>query len=248
VDSPTVSLHDVVVRYGDVQALDVQTLEIGPGVTGLVGVNGAGKTSLLHTLVGLTRPASGHVSVLGQPLTRRTLRAARRRIGLAPQQFRVPGNLSVHALVAYFGWLHGLPASRADQRAGQVLDRLGLRDRSQANVSELSGGMLRRVAIAQALVHDPDVLLLDEPTAGLDPEQRHQVRQVVADAAAGRTAIVSSHLLEDVVRWSDRILVLDEGRVAFHGTVDEFWDEAARRGVTQRDSELAFLVVTKRRG
>jgi len=248
VDSPTVSLHDVVVRYGEVQALQVDALEIGPGVTGLVGVNGAGKTSLLHTLVGVTRPASGRVCMLGQQLTRQTIRTVRGRVGLAPQQFRVPGNLSVHALVAYFGWLHGLPAGQAGERAGQVLERLGLGGRRQAKVSELSGGMLRRVAIAQALVHDPDVLLLDEPTAGLDPEQRHQVRQVVADAATGRTAIVSSHLLEDVVRWSDRILVLDEGRVAFHGTVDEFWDEAARRGVTERDGELAFLVVTKRRG
>ena len=108
--------------------------------------------------------------------------------------------------------------------------------------------MLRRVAIAQALVHDPEVLLLDEPTAGLDPEQRHQVRAVVARAAAGRTAIVSSHLLEDVVRWSDRILVLDEGQAAFHGTVDEFWLEAARRGVPDRDGELAFLAVTRRHG
>jgi ABC-2 type transport system ATP-binding protein len=239
-------LDEVRVSYGDVVALDVDQLSIGPGVTGLVGVNGAGKTSLMSVLVGLVRPRSGTVSVAGQPVTRRTLRDVRRRIGLAPQQFRAPGNLVVEDLVAYLGWLHGLAPARAGERAGVVLDQLGLAGKRRSRVSELSGGMLRRVAIAQALVHDPEVLLLDEPTAGLDPEQRHQVREVVAAAAAGRTAVISSHLLEDVVRWSDAILVLDEGRVAFHGSVEEFWAEAARRGVAEQDGELAFLAVVRR--
>jgi ABC-2 type transport system ATP-binding protein len=165
---------------------------------------------------------------------------------LAPQQFRAPGNLTVEDLVTYLGWLHGLTPDRAGQRTAVVLDALGLADTRRVRLDALSGGMLRRVAIAQALVHEPEVLLLDEPTAGLDPEQRHQVRDVVASAAAGRTVVISSHLLEDVVRWSDSILVLDEGRVAFHGSVAEFWAEAARRGVTQPDGELAFLAVVHR--
>jgi ABC-2 type transport system ATP-binding protein len=239
-------LEDVRVEYGGVLALDVDALSIGPGVTGLVGVNGAGKTSLLNALVGLVRPRTGSVLVGGEPVTRRTLRDVRRRIGLAPQQFRAPGNLVVEDLVTYLGWLHGLSPGRAGERAAVVLDQLGLAGKRRARVSQLSGGMHRRVAIAQAIVHDPEVLLLDEPTAGLDPEQRHLVRDVVADAAAGRTTVISSHMLEDVVRWSDSMLVLDEGRVAFHGAVEAFWAEAARRGVVERDGELAFLAVVGR--
>ncbi|MFL6098942.1 MAG: ABC transporter ATP-binding protein [Actinomycetales bacterium] len=239
-------MDEVRISYGDVVALDVDHLSIGPGVTGLVGVNGAGKTSLMSALVGLVRPRKGTVFVAGQPVARRTLRDVRRRIGLAPQQFRAPGNVAVEDLVTYLGWLHGLTPARAGERAGVVLDQLGLAGKRRARVSQLSGGMLRRVAIAQAMVHDPGVLLLDEPTAGLDPEQRHQVREVVSAAAAGRTAVISSHLLEDVVRWSDSILVLDEGRVAFHGSVEEFWAEAARRGVAEQDGELAFLAVVRR--
>lgn len=244
--APVLVLDDVRVQYGNVVALDVERLSIGPGVTGLVGVNGAGKTSLMSALAGLVRPRTGTVSVAGTPVTRRSLRAVRRRIGLAPQQFRAPGHLAVADLVTYLGWLHGLSPGRAEERAGEVLEQLGLAGKRAARVGQLSGGMLRRVAIAQAIVHDPEVLLLDEPTAGLDPEQRHVVRQVVAGASAGRTTLISSHLLEDVVRWSDDILVVDEGRVAFHGTVDEFWVEAARRGVTEHDGELAFLAVVSR--
>jgi ABC-2 type transport system ATP-binding protein len=142
--------------------------------------------------------------------------------------------------------LHGLSPGRAAARAATVLDQLGLAGKRRARIGQLSGGMLRRVAIAQAIVHDPEVLLLDEPTAGLDPEQRHLVRKVVAGAAAGRTALISSHLLEDVVRWSDAILVLDQGRVAFHGPVADFWAEAARLGVSEQDGELAFLAVVHR--
>jgi ABC-2 type transport system ATP-binding protein len=233
-------------QYGPVTALDLDRLSIGPGVTGLVGVNGAGKTSLMNALVGLTRLQAGTVSVAGQPVTRRSMRAVRRRIGLAPQQFRAPGNVAVEDLVTYLGWLHGLSPQRAAERAGHVLEQLGLAGKRTARMGQLSGGMLRRVAIAQAIAHDPEVLLLDEPTAGLDPEQRHVVRQVVAGAAAGRTTLISSHLLEDVVRWSDSILVLDEGRVAFHGSVTQFWAEAARRGVSEQDGELAFLAVVHR--
>jgi len=239
-------LDDVLVQYGDVRALDIDALRIEPGITGLVGVNGAGKTSLMNVLVGLVRPTSGTVLVGGQPVTRSSLRSVRRRVGLAPQQFRAPGNLSVEDLVTYLGWLHGLSAGRAGERAAGVLDQLGLAGKRRARSAELSGGMLRRVAIAQAIVHDPEVLLLDEPTAGLDPEQRHLVRDVVAAAADGRTVVISSHLLEDVVRWSDAILVLDEGRAAFHGSVEEFWAEAGRCGVTDRDEELAFLAVVHR--
>jgi ABC-2 type transport system ATP-binding protein len=244
--APVLVLDGVRVQYGNFVALDLDQLSIGPGVTGLVGVNGAGKTSLMNALVGLTRLRAGTVSVAGQPLTRRSVRAVRRRIGLAPQQFRAPGNVAVGDLVTYLGWLHGLSPTRAADRATEVLEQLGLTDKRGARVGQLSGGMLRRVSIAQALTHDPEVLLLDEPTAGLDPEQRHVVRQVVASAAADRTTLISSHLLEDVVRWSDAILVLNDGRVAFHGSVAEFWAEAGRRGVTEQDGELAFLAVVRR--
>ncbi len=246
---PTAVTFDRVrVQYGDVVALDIETLQLRPGLTGLVGVNGAGKTSLMRTLVGLVRPQSGQVLIHGEALTARSARRALRLIGLAPQQFRAPGNITAHDLVAYLGWLHGLSPAAATSRATTVLNELGLADREQTRMRELSGGMVRRVAIAQAMVHDPPLLLLDEPTAGLDPEQRAAVRDVVARAAHGRTAIVSSHLLEDVVRWSDNILVLDAGRVAFHGTVDEFWAAAARLGVSEHDGELAFLAVIHRRG
>ena len=244
--APVLVLDGVRVQYGNVTALDVDELSIGPGVTGLVGVNGAGKTTLMNALVGLTPVRAGTISVAGQPVTRRSVRAVRRRIGLAPQQFRAPGNIAVDDLVTYLGWLHGLSPARAAERASETLEQLGLAGKRTARVAPLWGGMLRRVAIAQAIAHDPEVLLLDEPTAGLDPEQRHVVRQVVAGAAAGRTTLISSHLLEDVVRWSDAILVLDEGRVAFHGSVAQFWAEAARRGVMERDGDLAFLAVVRR--
>ena len=242
--APLLVLEGVRVQYGNVIALDIDELSIGPGVTGLVGVNGAGKTTLLNALVGLTRLQAGTVSVAGQPVTRRSAQAVRRRIG-AVRQFQVC-NVPVDDLVTYLGWLHGLSPARA--RGAVDRGARAARPGWQAHCSGGSalGGMLRRVAIAQAIAHDPEVLLLDEPTAGLDPEQRHVVRQVVAGAAAGRTTLISSHLLEDVVRWSDAILVLDEGRVAFHGSVAQFWAEAARRGVIEQDGELAFLALVHR--
>ena len=221
--SPTVSLRGVTKRYRSVAALDAVDLDLGPGITGLLGPNGAGKTTMLRVMATVLRPDEGRVRLLrrdpGDPDARTEIR---RRLGYQPQELGFPRGFSAMAFVNYMAVLkewgdRGLRATEVRR----VLDLVGLGDVATKRISRLSGGQRRRVALAQALLGTPELLVLDEPTTGLDPEQRASLRGVLADIAATSTMIISTHQTEDVAALCNRVIVLDAGHVHFDGTVLE---------------------------
>jgi ABC-2 type transport system ATP-binding protein len=231
--------------YGRAVALSDIDLTLTPGVTGLVGVNGAGKSTLLSILAGALRPSRGSVRFDGLDPYGRGRRAYLRRTALMPQALELPPDARVADAVAYCGWLRGMPASSARARGRDVLDQVGLVDRSRHRMRTLSGGMVRRVALAQALVSAPDVLLLDEPTTGLDPEQRAVLRGLIDDLPRDCITVVSSHVMEDLEQLAERIVVLDEGEVAHAGPLADFCRDGGGPG---QSAEAAFLsLLTGRR-
>jgi len=237
-----VSAEGLVCTWGRVRAVDVGLLDLGPGVTALVGVNGAGKTTLLSTLAGGNPPERGTVRIHGADLySSRSRREGLRKVALVPQLPVFPGNLTAVEVVSYLAWMRGARASRASKRALEALERVGLADRARSKVRTLSGGMLRRVALAQAIAGDAEVLLLDEPSTGLDPQQRHIVVELIKDLPG--TVLVSSHIMEDVADLASRVLVMDRGEVRFDGTTAELADRAPAGAAEHRRLEAGFLSV-----
>ncbi|KUJ69705.1 ABC transporter ATP-binding protein [Streptomyces albus subsp. albus] len=210
------------VRHRKTVALDAVDLDFGPGVHGLLGPNGAGKTSLIRVLATVARPTAGRVELLGRGTSgHRELSAARRRLGYLPQDFGYYPAFTVRDFVGYVAWLKDIPASQAGPAVERAVARVGLTDRIDASMKTLSGGMVRRVGIAQAIVNDPAVLLLDEPTAGLDPEQRIEFRVLLRELGeAGTTVIVSTHLVEDVAAACGEVTLIESGTVVYRGTPD----------------------------
>ncbi|MFF1449480.1 ABC transporter ATP-binding protein [Streptomyces sp. NPDC058274] len=207
------------VRHRRTTALDAVDLDFGPGVHGLLGPNGAGKTSLIRVLATIAAPAAGRVEMLGGDLGRHRERSAvRRELGYLPQEFGYYPGFTVREFVAYVAWLKEVPASVTPAAVERAVARVGLTDRIDAKVKTLSGGMIRRVGIAQAIVNDPRVLLLDEPTAGLDPEQRVEFRALLRDLGKAAIVIVSTHLVEDVAAACSDVTLIEAGRVAYRGT------------------------------
>lgn len=224
-------------------AVDVAGLTLDGSSTGLVGVNGAGKTTLLATLAGVRRPQTGSVLLDGVDVYGPRRRSALPALGYMPQQLQLPGELTVHDALAYVAWLRGLPAAVASKRSETLLEQVELGPRRRDRIDRLSGGMQRRLTLAAALVTAPKVLLLDEPTTGLDPEQRANLRELITALPGDATVFVSSHVMEDVERMTSDIVVLSEGRIVHHGPTDQFVDE---RGGPERSAEYAFLSTISR--
>jgi ABC-2 type transport system ATP-binding protein len=216
-----VALEAVSVAYGKNAALrDVSAAFFG-GATGLLGPNGAGKSTLLKALLGFLVPTSGRMKVLDRDVATSAL-DIRGRIGYMPESDgHIPGMNAV-SFVGYCGQLSGLPASDAMQRAHEVLYYVGLGEARYRNVETYSTGMKQRIKLAQALVHDPDLLFLDEPTNGMDPKGREEMLELVRDLAHQKRIhlILSSHLLPDVEYTCDRVVVLDKGKVVAQGPID----------------------------
>lgn len=205
----TVSLEGVSLKFGSRVALDNITLRVPIGVTGVIGINGAGKSTLLNLLATLTKPTAGEVTWFeGSPV-----RAARRHISLMPQDFTVPSGFRTAEYVQYVAWLRGVSRSDVRSAAATALEAVGLADRGTERMRGLSGGMLRRVALAQAIVSKPRLLLLDEPTTNLDPEQRMIMRELIrALADQGGSTVIASHLVEDIIQLCDQVLIMRDGR------------------------------------
>jgi ABC-2 type transport system ATP-binding protein len=251
ISPPTVaSVSELTVRYGSKTVLDALSLEVPVGCVGLLGPNGAGKTTLIKTLLGFVTPAGGRGTVLGMDVAREPL-AIRQRIGLMPEQdCHIPG-MSAVQFVAYAGELAGMPASEAMRRAHEVLEYCALGEARYRNVETYSTGMKQRIKLAQALVHGPRLLFLDEPTNGLDPQGRDEMLDLVRDVSHGKgvSVIVSSHLLPDIERTCDAVIVMKSGRVVRQGTIDEL----RAVGVPQVEVELlsfseAFVQSMEKRG
>jgi ABC-type multidrug transport system ATPase subunit len=217
-----VAIQGLTQAFGRTQVLKGIDLEIGNGVFGLLGPNGAGKTTLLRTLATVLQPDGGTVRLLGyDPSDHGERRAFRRRLGYLPQQFGYYPNFTVWEFVEYFALLKEVPVSETNDKVARAIWRVGLEDRARKQLKTLSGGMLRRAGIAQAIVNDPTLLLLDEPTAGLDPEQRVGFRALLREIGTSGTVIVSTHLVEDVGAACTDVGLISEGRIVFRGTPDK---------------------------
>ena len=217
-----IGLQDVSRWYGNYHALRGVTCCLPPGRIGLLGPNGAGKSTLLKILLGLLPPSSGTGSVLGQPLTG-SGPALRRAIGYMPEADALVPGLRGAEYVALAGELYGMPRREAQRRAHEVLTYLELEDGRYRRLEEYSTGMKQRLKLAQALVHDPPVLLLDEPTSGLDPSGRDAMLRLLLTLGRehGKSFILSTHLLGDVERVCETVLILHQGQVLRQGTVEE---------------------------
>ncbi len=217
----TVHLDRVSVKYGNNWALRDVSAAFQPGAVGLLGPNGAGKSTMIKALLGFVLPHRGEMRVLGLDVKTSPLQI-RGRIGYMPESdAHIPGMTAV-AFVAYCGELAGLPPADAMQRAHEVLYYVGLGEARYRNVETYSTGMKQRIKLAQALVHDPDLLFLDEPTNGMDPKGREEMLELIRDIAhnKGLNLILSSHLLPDVEYTCDHVVVMDKGQVATQGPIE----------------------------
>ena len=205
--------------YGKKQALSDVTMTIPRGMFGLLGRNGAGKTTLMKILATLSKKQGGTVEICGIPVENAA--EIRRITGYLPQEFNMYPGMSVYEAMDYLGVLSGLTRQERRERIPVLLERVNLQDARRKKVRALSGGMKRRLGIAQAILHDPKVLIVDEPTAGLDPEERVRFRNLLSEIAEERIVILSTHITGDIEAACEEIAVLEEGKILFRGTVDE---------------------------
>ncbi|GAB2786045.1 ABC transporter ATP-binding protein [Streptomyces daliensis] len=200
-------------------AVDGLTLSLGTGTHGLLGPNGAGKTTLIRALATVLPPAGGELELFGVSVRgTREHRDLRRRIGYLPQEFGYYKRFTVREFVEYMAWLKEVPKPDIPGAVQRAVERVGLADRADERMKALSGGMVRRAGIAQAIVNDPAVLLLDEPTVGLDPAQRMRFRELLQELGRDSCVIVSTHLVEDVAAACSDVVLFAEGRLLFQGT------------------------------
>jgi ABC-2 type transport system ATP-binding protein len=222
-----IEITDLTRRFGRTWAVAGVSLESGPGVLGLLGPNGAGKTSLLRMMATVIPPTSGKLRLLGSdPGGYGPRRLIRRRLGYLPQNLGYYPSFTVAEFVEYVALLKEMPAARVPAAVAAAIERVDLADKARSKLRTLSGGMLRRVGIAQSIVNDPDLLLLDEPTAGLDPEQRVAFRALLRDLGQHATIVVSTHLVEDVGAACTEVALMDAGKIVFQGTPDELTGRA----------------------
>jgi ABC-2 type transport system ATP-binding protein len=217
-----IELTSITRSFGRNKAVDGVSLEAGPGVLGLLGPNGAGKTSLLRMLATVLPPSSGGIRLLERdPRNSAQRREIRRCLGYLPQNLGYYPAFTVVEFVEYIALLKEIPTGRINEAVAAAVERVDLVAKAKARLRTLSGGQLRRVGIAQAIVNDPDLLLLDEPTAGLDPEQRVGFRALLRDLGLAATVVVSTHLVEDVGAACSEVALMDAGRIVFRGTPAE---------------------------
>jgi ABC-2 type transport system ATP-binding protein len=227
-------------RYGDRVAVNAISFSIAKGETvGLLGPNGAGKTTAIAMISGISKPDGGEVSLGGVSLAR-DANALKRRVGLVPQDLALYEELSAWANLQLFGGLYGLGAAELQSRAKAALALVGLADRSTDRVKTFSGGMKRRLNIAGALLHEPDLLLLDEPTVGVDPQSRNAIFDNLEELKRrGKTLLYTTHYMEEAERLCDRVLILDHGQILADDTVAHFKQQYT-------NLEAAFMQLTGR--
>ena len=239
-----VEIADLTRRFGRTQAVAGVDLQTGSGVFGLLGPNGAGKTSLLRMMATVIAPTSGKLRLLGRdPGSYGQRKEIRRRLGYLPQDLGYYPGFSVVDFVEYFALLKEMPSAQIPHAVALAIERVDLGDRARAKLRTLSGGMLRRVGIAQAIVNEPELLLLDEPTAGLDPEQRVAFRSLLRTLGERATVIVSTHLVEDVGAACSEVALIDQGRIVFQGTPDELAGRGEEHGVGDSQLERGYSAV-----
>ena len=231
-------------RLGRKQILHDLTLTLEPGVYGLLGANGAGKTTLLRCLTGLYRPTAGAILYQGTPIGHNP--AYWRAMGYLPQAFGMFKELTVGEMLEYFCAVKRLPREQWPAAVARCLEAVNLMDCQDTRVSALSGGMIRRAGIAQALIGEPQLLYFDEPTAGLDPEERARFKSVIASLPPGRIVVVSTHIVDDVATGCVCVIVIPGGRVIFLGPCEKLRHRAAGRVYEREASQPAADAFTLR--
>lgn len=217
-------LKDVSKFYGKKQALNNINLEIEKGMFGLLGRNGAGKTTLMKSIATLLSLSSGNITVCGINVNEGS--KIREMIGYLPQDFSMYSNMSAYEAMDYLGVLSGLDKKSRKERIPEMLSKVNLNNNMKTKVKAMSGGMRRRLGIAQAILHNPKVLIVDEPTAGLDPEERVRFRNLLSEIAEDRIVILSTHIVGDIESTCENIAVMDEGKIIFKGSVIDLLDKA----------------------
>lgn len=217
-----IQISDLFMVYNrKVHALNNINIEIREGVFGLLGQNGAGKTTLMRILATLLKPTGGNVSLYGVDLCEKNYKIIKGMIGYLPQELGLYPNLTVYELLDYMGMLNELPKNVRIERIDVLLEQTNLPLHMNKKIKQLSGGMKRRVGLIQAMLNSPKILIVDEPTTGLDPEERIRVRNLLCTFAKERTVILSTHIVEDVASMCDNICILNKGRLNYAGTVHE---------------------------
>ncbi len=233
--------------YRSITALDGIDLEVRSGeLFGLLGPNGAGKTTTVKILLGLTRATSGEASIHGIPVSDPE---SRRRVGYLPEGHRFPGYLTARETLSVFGRMSGVDSATLSRRIPELLARVGLEKWARVRVKKFSKGMVQRLGLAAALVHDPDVLLLDEPTDGVDPVGRREIRDLLQEQARnGKAVLVNSHLLSEIELTCSRVAILRAGKIAAQGTVDELTRREARWRMAASPIDDALLAAFRETG
>ncbi len=235
------------VRAGRYLAVNGLDLALSTGVHGLLGPNGAGKTTLIRALATVLAPAGGQLTLLGRSVGGRSdLRSVRRALGYLPQHFGFYPRFTVREFVGYMAWLKEIHKADIPAAVQRAVDRVGLTAKADARMKTLSGGMLRRAGIAQAIVNDPQLLLLDEPTVGLDPEQRLDFRELLRDLGTDSCVLVSTHLVEDVVAACTDVVVVNEGRLVWQGTPDALAAQGAEGDAGDSPAERGYSALLRR--
>lgn len=215
----SIIINDLSVQFKNgVTAIDHVNLDIPTGIYGLLGENGAGKTTLMRVLTTLLKPDTGTVSINGIPCQESNYEKIRRKIGYLPQECSLYPNLSVQECLEYLGGLANVPPNDCRLRIAYYLEQTGLTAQRRKKIRQLSGGMKRRVGLIQALLNEPELLVVDEPTTGLDPEERIRIRNLLVDFSANRTVLFSTHVTEDLAATCSRLAVMQHGRFPYQGT------------------------------
>ncbi|MFF9075768.1 ATP-binding cassette domain-containing protein [Streptomyces sp. NPDC014872] len=242
-----VHAEELRVRAGRHLAVDGLDLALKAGVHGVLGPNGAGKTTLMRALSTVIKPVGGSLTLLGARVDGRAdLREVRRGLGYLPQQFGFYPRFTVREFVEYMAWLKEMPRTAVPDAVQRAIDRVGLTAKADTRMKALSGGMLRRAGIAQAIVNDPELLLLDEPTVGLDPEQRLDFRDLLRDLGADSCVLVSTHLVEDVVAACTDVILMHEGRLLFQSTPDDLIARGGQGDAGDSPAERGYSALLRR--
>lgn len=236
-DIPMLEIKNLVKKYGDKVAVDNISLSIPKGsFFGLLGPNGAGKSTTIHCITGIAQPTAGEILVDGTDVVKE-YKKARTKVGLSPQEFNVDIFATPEQLMDYMGGYYGIPSTVRKERIDELIKRFDLEKHRQMKFQKLSGGLKRRAMLGRALIHTPDLLILDEPTAGVDVEQRHDLWQYLKEMnERGKTIILTSHYLEEIQYLCNDIAIINHGRIVAEGTKEEFMKDG--KSVEERYLEI----------
>lgn len=223
----SIQIENLTVTFkNQVTAIRHADLEIPKGIFGLLGENGAGKTTLMRVLTTVLKPTEGHVTLDGIPYEEKNYEAIQRKIGYLPQEMDLYPNLTVQECLEYMGDLSGIPKKQCRERIHYYLEKTSLLEHGRKKMRQLSGGMKRRVGLVQALLHEPEFLIVDEPTTGLDPEERIRIRNLLVDFSENRTVLFSTHVVEDLAAACSQLAIMKKGEFLYAGSVQQLLEHA----------------------